>query len=74
MAEWEAGYPEPCGGGFWSGRVPALSLAGTGMLHVAYDTNYYGPCEYDEATGTWQSTEFEQLTWRTLHVVSFAQP
>src|SRR5690606_19607633 len=24
MAEWEAGYPEPCGGGFWSGRVPAL--------------------------------------------------
>jgi hypothetical protein len=75
MAEWEAGYPDPvCVGGFWGGQVPALALGPTGTLHVAYDTNYYGPCEYDGASNTWQEREYNFLTLRTVHVVNFTQP
>lgn len=74
LAEWDAGYPEICVGGFWAGHVPALALGPTGTLHIAYDTNYYGPCEYDEASHTWQEREYNYLVRRTVHTINFTQP
>ncbi len=74
IAEWDVDHVEPCGGGWWGGQVPDLALAPTGGLHIAYDTYYAGPCEYNEASNTWQPKEFEQLMWRTVHVISSSQP
>ncbi|MCC6454114.1 MAG: hypothetical protein IT328_04175 [Caldilineaceae bacterium] len=75
-AEWPASVPPACAAGEWYQFVPSLALAPAGTAHVAVDTGYIAPCQYDAATGTWQPGEdyTYSTVWRAARTVTFPQP
>ncbi len=75
IAEWQGGYPAAvCEGGFAGGGVPSLALDGADAPRIAYDTHYYGPCEYDVDTGSWKAAQVTSLVWQSVRAVIFPQP
>lgn len=78
LAEWPGSYPPACVGHEWDAwymLVPSLALGPNGEPRIATDVGYLASCEYDPATGTWQSGEgIFNTVWRGVHIASFAQP